>query len=57
LAADKALAPPPGPTPPRAVLEAVPYLPTGRYFGNTAYRRSITPPISAVMACWGMQRA
>jgi len=39
----------------RAVFEAATYLPTGQYFGSTAYRRSISEPISEVYAFWGVR--
>ncbi len=41
----------------RTVLEEAPYLPSGQYFGNTAFRRSITEPISEVFAFWDVRRA
>jgi peptide/nickel transport system substrate-binding protein len=41
----------------RAVLTEVPFLPTGQYFGQTAYRRTITDPISAIYAFWGVRPA
>ncbi|RAI59007.1 ABC transporter substrate-binding protein [Roseicella frigidaeris] len=40
----------------RAVFEEAPYLPTGQYFANTAYRKSISEPISEVLAFWGVKR-
>ena len=39
----------------REVLERAPYLPTGQYFSSTAYRRTITEPISEVFAFWGVR--
>jgi len=39
------------------VLEAAPFLPTGQYFSSTAYRRTITEPVSEVMAFWGVKPA
>jgi peptide/nickel transport system substrate-binding protein len=41
----------------RVVLEDAPYLPTGQYFANTAYRKTITEPISEVFAFWGVKPA
>ena len=41
----------------REVFESVPYLPTGQYFSSTAYRRTITEPISEVFAFWGVRPA
>ncbi len=41
----------------RTVLEEAPYLPSGQYFASTAYRRTITEPISEVFAFWGVRRA
>ncbi|TCZ66901.1 ABC transporter substrate-binding protein [Roseicella aquatilis] len=41
----------------RAVFEEAPYLPTGQYFANTAYRRSLTEPVSEILAFWGVRRA
>jgi peptide/nickel transport system substrate-binding protein len=41
----------------REVFESVPYLPTGQYFGSTAYRRTITEPISEVFAFWEVRPA
>ena len=41
----------------RTVFEEAPYLPSGQYFANTAYRRTITEPISEVFAFWGVRRA
>ncbi|MEN0076605.1 MAG: ABC transporter substrate-binding protein [Paracraurococcus sp.] len=41
----------------RVVFEEAPYLPTGQYFANTAYRRTITEPISEILAFWGVKRA
>jgi peptide/nickel transport system substrate-binding protein len=41
----------------RAVLEEAPYLPTGQYFGNTAFRRTITEPVSEIYAFWEVRRA
>lgn len=32
-------------------------LPTGQYFSSTAYRRTITEPVSEVFAFWGVQPA
>lgn len=40
----------------RVVLEEAPYLPSGQYFANTAYRRTITEPISEVFAFWEVRR-
>ncbi|MCO6416288.1 ABC transporter substrate-binding protein, partial [Siccirubricoccus sp. KC 17139] len=40
----------------RLAFQEVPYLPTGQYFGSTAYRRTLTEPISEVYAFWGVQR-
>lgn len=37
------------------VLEEAPYLPTGQYFGSSAYRRTITEPISEIYAFWGVK--
>jgi peptide/nickel transport system substrate-binding protein len=39
------------------VFEEAPYLPTGQYFASTAYRRTITEPISEVYAFWEVRRA
>lgn len=39
----------------RTVFEQAPYLPTGQYFASTAYRRTITEPISEVFAFWGVK--
>ena len=39
----------------REVLESAPYLPTGQYFSSTAYRRTITEPVSEVYAFWGVR--
>ena len=39
------------------VMEEAPYLPTGQYFASTAWRKSITEPISETIAFWGVQRA
>ncbi len=39
------------------VLESAPYLPTGQYFYSTAYRRTITEPVSEVFAFWGVRPA
>jgi peptide/nickel transport system substrate-binding protein len=41
----------------REALEAAPFLPTGQYFSSTAYRRTITEPVSEVMAFWGVRPA
>jgi peptide/nickel transport system substrate-binding protein len=41
----------------RVVFEEAPYLPTGQYFYSSAYRRSITEPISEVFAFWEVKRA
>lgn len=41
----------------RSVFEEAPYLPTGQYFASTAYRRTITEPISETLAFWGVRRA
>ncbi|MCB4825041.1 ABC transporter substrate-binding protein [Roseicella aerolata] len=41
----------------RTVFEEAPYLPTGQFFGNTAYRRTITEPVSEVFAFWEVRRA
>lgn len=41
----------------RLVLDQAPYLPSGQYFSSSAYRRSITEPISEIYAFWGVQRA
>ncbi|HYI81790.1 MAG TPA: ABC transporter substrate-binding protein, partial [Acetobacteraceae bacterium] len=41
----------------REALESAPYLPTGLYYYNTAYRRTITEPISEVFAFWGVRPA
>ncbi len=41
----------------REVLESATYLPTGQYFVSTAYRRSITEPVSEVYAFWGVRPA
>ena len=41
----------------REALESAPYLPTGQYFSNTAYRRTITEPVSEVYAFWGVRPA
>ncbi len=41
----------------RTVFDEAPYLPTGQYFASTAYRRSITEPISEVYAFWGVRPA
>ena len=38
-------------------LETAPFLPTGQYFSSTAYRRTITEPVSEVMAFWGVRPA
>ncbi|MDO9711382.1 ABC transporter substrate-binding protein [Paracraurococcus lichenis] len=40
----------------QVVFEEAPYLPTGQYFANTAYRRTITEPVSEVFAFWGVRR-
>ncbi len=40
----------------QVVFDQAPYLPSGQYFGNTAYRRSITEPISEIFAFWGVRR-
>ncbi|WP_376099584.1 ABC transporter substrate-binding protein [Roseomonas sp. CCTCC AB2023176] len=40
----------------RAVLEEVPYLPSGQYFSSTAYRRTISEPLSEITAFWGTRR-
>jgi len=39
------------------VFEEAPYLPSGQYFGNTAYRKTITEPISEIYAFWEVKRA
>ena len=41
----------------REALESAPYLPTGLYYYNTAFRRTITEPISEVFAFWGVRPA
>ena len=41
----------------RMVFEEAPYLPTGQFFGNTAYRRSITEPLSEIYAFWEVRPA
>ena len=41
----------------REVLDSAPYLPTGQYFSYTAYRRTITEPVSEVFAFWGVRPA
>ena len=41
----------------QAVLEEAPYLPLGQYFASTAWRKTITEPISEVIAFWGVKRA
>ncbi|MBR0680442.1 ABC transporter substrate-binding protein [Roseomonas eburnea] len=41
----------------RVVFEEAPYLPSGQYFANTAFRRSITEPISEVFAFWEVRRS
>ena len=40
----------------RTVFDEAPYLPSGQYFANTGYRRSISEPISEVFAFWGVRR-
>jgi peptide/nickel transport system substrate-binding protein len=40
----------------RTVFEEAPYLPTGQYFASTAWRRSISEPISEVLAFWSVKR-
>ncbi|MBX9700992.1 MAG: ABC transporter substrate-binding protein, partial [Acetobacteraceae bacterium] len=39
------------------VFDQAPYLPSGQYFGNTAFRRSITEPVSEIYAFWEVRRA
>ncbi len=41
----------------RTVFEEGVYLPSGQYFASTAYRRTITEPVSEVFAFWGVKRA
>ena len=41
----------------QVVFEEAPYLPTGQYFASTAWRKTITEPISETIAFWGVQRA
>ncbi|TDG25005.1 ABC transporter substrate-binding protein [Paracraurococcus ruber] len=41
----------------RVVFDDAPYLPTGQFFGNTAFRRTITEPISEIYAFWEVRRA
>ncbi|MBW6401512.1 ABC transporter substrate-binding protein [Roseomonas sp. HJA6] len=38
------------------VFQEAPYLPSGQYFSNTAYRSSITQPISEIFAFWDVKR-
>ena len=40
----------------RLVLNDAPYIPSGQYFGSTAYRRTISEPISQVYAFWEVRR-
>ena len=40
----------------RTVFDEAPYLPSGQYFSNTAFRRSITEPISEIFAFWEVRR-
>lgn len=41
----------------REFLQSAPVLPTGQYFGSTAWRRTITEPVSEVYAFWGVRPA
>jgi peptide/nickel transport system substrate-binding protein len=41
----------------QVVFEEAPYLPLGQYFFSTAWRKTITEPISAVNVFWGVKRA
>ena len=41
----------------REVFDSAPYLPSGQFFGSTAWRRTITEPISEVYAFWGVRPA
>lgn len=41
----------------REVFESVPYLPTGQYFSSTAWRATITEPLSEIYAFWGVRPA
>ena len=38
------------------VFEEAPYLPSGQYFGNTAFRKNIQDAISEVYAFWSVKR-
>lgn len=40
----------------RSVFDEAPYLPSGQYFSSTAYRRSLSEPISEIYAFWGVRR-
>jgi peptide/nickel transport system substrate-binding protein len=40
----------------RTVFEEAPYLPTGQYFASTAWRSSISEPISEVLSFWSVKR-
>lgn len=40
----------------RAVLEEAPYIPSGQYFSSTAYRRTVSEPLSEITAFWGTRR-
>ncbi|HYZ33414.1 MAG TPA: ABC transporter substrate-binding protein [Crenalkalicoccus sp.] len=41
----------------RVVFDQAPYLPSGQYFSDTAYRRTITEPVSEIFAFWGVRPA
>ncbi len=41
----------------RLVMEEAPYLPTGQYFGHTAWRRGIGGAISSIYVVWNVRRA
>ncbi|WP_426955342.1 ABC transporter substrate-binding protein [Muricoccus radiodurans] len=40
----------------RIVMQEAPYLPSGQYLSSTAYRRSMSEPLSEIYAFWGTRR-
>ncbi len=41
----------------QVVLDEAPYLPLGQYFASTAWRKTITEPISEIISFWGVKRS